>query len=192
MFFFCSRTQFRIQHTLYLVALFFFFSTPTASGSSQARDRTHTTALTWATQQWQCWILNSLSHMGSPVLFPYLFQSWHFLRLSSSFVTSTLLKLLSYFVEWVSIWLCLMFPRDQTEVLHYWEGIVKGNISPRCLLPGGLEVHPGMGTTAAGEVPEKADSTVLIPTCGCQGGGGGMGRTGNLGLMDANYCIWSR
>ena len=25
-------------------------------------------------------------------------------------------------------------------------------------------------------------------TCGCQGGGGG---TGSLGLVNANYCIWS-
>ena len=25
-------------------------------------------------------------------------------------------------------------------------------------------------------------------TCGCQGGGGW---TGNLGLIDANYCIWN-
>ena len=28
-------------------------------------------------------------------------------------------------------------------------------------------------------------------TCGCQGGGRGSGRTGSLGLIDANYCIWS-
>ena len=27
-------------------------------------------------------------------------------------------------------------------------------------------------------------------TSGCQGGGGGSG-TGNLGLIDANYCIWN-
>ena len=27
-------------------------------------------------------------------------------------------------------------------------------------------------------------------TCGCQGRGGGVGSTGNLGLIDANYCIW--
>ena len=25
-------------------------------------------------------------------------------------------------------------------------------------------------------------------TCGCQEGGG---RTGNLGLIDANYCLWN-
>ena len=28
-------------------------------------------------------------------------------------------------------------------------------------------------------------------TCGCQEGGGGVGWTGSLGLLDANYCIWS-
>ena len=28
-------------------------------------------------------------------------------------------------------------------------------------------------------------------TCGCQGGGEGVGWTGSLGLIDANYCIWS-
>lgn len=28
-------------------------------------------------------------------------------------------------------------------------------------------------------------------TCGCQGGGDGVGWTGNLGLMDANYCLWN-
>ena len=28
-------------------------------------------------------------------------------------------------------------------------------------------------------------------TCGCQGGRGGSGWTGSLGLVDANYCIWS-
>ena len=27
-------------------------------------------------------------------------------------------------------------------------------------------------------------------TCGCQGGGGGMGWTVSLGLIDANYFIW--
>ena len=26
-------------------------------------------------------------------------------------------------------------------------------------------------------------------TCGCQGGGGGMGWTGSLWLIDENYCI---
>ena len=28
-------------------------------------------------------------------------------------------------------------------------------------------------------------------TCGCQGGGEGVGRTGSLGLVEANYWIWS-
>ena len=28
-------------------------------------------------------------------------------------------------------------------------------------------------------------------TCGCQGEGEGVGWTGSLGLIDANYCIWS-
>ena len=28
-------------------------------------------------------------------------------------------------------------------------------------------------------------------TCGCQGGGGGSGMAGNLGLIDANYCLWN-
>jgi len=29
-------------------------------------------------------------------------------------------------------------------------------------------------------------------TCGCQGQGGeGVGWTGNLGLIDANYCLWN-
>ena len=28
-------------------------------------------------------------------------------------------------------------------------------------------------------------------TCGCQGVGKGMGWTGNLGLVDANYYIWN-
>ena len=28
-------------------------------------------------------------------------------------------------------------------------------------------------------------------TCVCQGGGEGSGRTGSLGLIDVNYCIWS-
>ena len=28
-------------------------------------------------------------------------------------------------------------------------------------------------------------------TCGCQGEGEGVGWTGNLGLIDANYCIWN-
>ena len=26
-------------------------------------------------------------------------------------------------------------------------------------------------------------------TCGCQEGGGGSGWTGNLGIIDANYCL---
>ena len=29
-------------------------------------------------------------------------------------------------------------------------------------------------------------------TCSCQGGGEGVGWTGSLGLVDANYCIWSK
>ena len=28
-------------------------------------------------------------------------------------------------------------------------------------------------------------------TCGCQEGGGGVGGTGSLGLVDANYRFWS-
>ena len=28
-------------------------------------------------------------------------------------------------------------------------------------------------------------------TCGCQEGGEGVGGTWNLGLIDANYCLWS-
>jgi len=28
-------------------------------------------------------------------------------------------------------------------------------------------------------------------TCGCQGGGKGVGWTGNTGLIDANYCLWN-
>ena len=28
-------------------------------------------------------------------------------------------------------------------------------------------------------------------TCGCQGGGEGVGWTGSLGLVEVNYCIWS-
>ena len=28
-------------------------------------------------------------------------------------------------------------------------------------------------------------------TCGCQGVGEGVGRTGSLGFIDANDCIWS-
>ena len=28
-------------------------------------------------------------------------------------------------------------------------------------------------------------------TCGCQGGGEGVGWTGNLGLIDADYCLWN-
>jgi len=28
-------------------------------------------------------------------------------------------------------------------------------------------------------------------TCGCQAGGGGSQMAGSLGLVDANYCIWS-
>ena len=28
-------------------------------------------------------------------------------------------------------------------------------------------------------------------TCGCQGGEGGSGVTGSLGLADANDCLWS-
>ena len=28
-------------------------------------------------------------------------------------------------------------------------------------------------------------------TCGCQGEGEGVGWTGNLGLIDANYCLWN-
>ena len=28
--------------------------------------------------------------------------------------------------------------------------------------------------------------------CGCQDRGEGVGWTGNLGLVDENYCIWSR
>ena len=27
--------------------------------------------------------------------------------------------------------------------------------------------------------------------CSCQGWGEGVGWTGNLGLVDANYCIWN-
>ena len=27
--------------------------------------------------------------------------------------------------------------------------------------------------------------------CGCQGGGRGVGSTGNLELIDANYCLWN-
>ena len=29
-------------------------------------------------------------------------------------------------------------------------------------------------------------------TCSCQGEGGGSGMDWELGLVDANYCIWSR
>ena len=29
-------------------------------------------------------------------------------------------------------------------------------------------------------------------TCGCQGEGKGVGWTGSMGLIDANYCIWNR
>ena len=28
-------------------------------------------------------------------------------------------------------------------------------------------------------------------TCGCQGEGEGVGGSGNLGLIDANYCLWN-
>ena len=28
-------------------------------------------------------------------------------------------------------------------------------------------------------------------TCGCWGGGGGNGMDGNLGLIDADYCLWN-
>ena len=28
-------------------------------------------------------------------------------------------------------------------------------------------------------------------SCGCQGGREGVGWAGNLGLTDANYCIWN-
>ena len=28
-------------------------------------------------------------------------------------------------------------------------------------------------------------------TCDCQGVGRGVGGTGSLGLIDANYCIWN-
>ena len=28
-------------------------------------------------------------------------------------------------------------------------------------------------------------------TCGCQGEEGGVGWTWNLGLIDANYCLWN-
>ena len=28
-------------------------------------------------------------------------------------------------------------------------------------------------------------------TCGCQGGGEGVGWTGNLGLIDTNSCLWN-
>ena len=29
-------------------------------------------------------------------------------------------------------------------------------------------------------------------TCGCQGGGGGNGVVGELGVNDSNYCLWNR
>ena len=28
-------------------------------------------------------------------------------------------------------------------------------------------------------------------TCGCPGGGEGVGWTGSLGLIDADYCLWN-
>ena len=28
-------------------------------------------------------------------------------------------------------------------------------------------------------------------TCGSQGGGEAVGWTGNLGIIDANYCLWN-
>ena len=37
----------------------------------------------------------------------------------------------------------------------------------------------------------STDNKLGEPTCGCQGGGEGVGWTGNLGLIDVNYCIWS-
>ena len=39
----------------------------------------------------------------------------------------------------------------------------------------GTGSHPGLGEQ----------------TCSCQGGGGGTGMDWNLGLIDANYCIWN-
>ena len=39
---------------------------------------------------------------------------------------------------------------------------------------------------------EKKQTQVLVEqTYGCQGAVRGSGWTGNLGLVDANYCIWS-
>ena len=40
---------------------------------------------------------------------------------------------------------------------------------------------------------EKMTHELGEQTCGCQGGGGGEGMrwTGNLGLRDANYCLWN-
>ena len=44
---------------------FFFLATPVACRSSWARDWTHATAAIQPLQ-WQCWILNLLSHRGTP------------------------------------------------------------------------------------------------------------------------------
>ena len=58
-----------IPNKLYI---FFFFATPMAYGSSQARDRTHATAVTQATAV-QLGILNSLCHKRNPNFFLFCF-----------------------------------------------------------------------------------------------------------------------
>ena len=47
--------------------IFIFLAMLEAWGSSQAKDWTHATAATQALQ-WQCQILNPLSHQGTPML----------------------------------------------------------------------------------------------------------------------------
>ena len=40
-------------------------------------------------------------------------------------------------------------------------------------------------------LPRKENHGLGEKTCGCQGGGEGRGWVGNMGLINANCCLWN-
>ena len=60
-----------VLHGCFCLFVCLCLAVPKACGSSQARARTHAIFITRA-QQWQCQILNLLSHEGTPLVLPFL------------------------------------------------------------------------------------------------------------------------
>ena len=84
------------------VFCFLFLAVPTAYGSSQARNWTHTSAVTQASAlQWQSWILNLLHHQGTPLLH-YMERTNTHIYFVVSFSTFFLLKKCLEFPLWLS------------------------------------------------------------------------------------------